>query len=80
MGSRWILRRRRQDWNYGVWLLVLASAAAAMAQFAMALAGATCAVAFKASAIRFASTFVCLFWLAPWFVSKFAQKPEEQAK
>jgi hypothetical protein len=69
-GGRWFLRRRRQDWNYGVWLLVLAGAVAALAQWGLALRGATWIAACRLSAIRFASTVFCLFWLSPWFVSK----------
>src|SRR5580692_6430751 len=44
-GGRWLLRRRREDWNYGVWLILLASAVAALLQFAVALSGAKWSVA-----------------------------------
>jgi hypothetical protein len=80
VGGRWFLRRRRQDWNYGVWLIVLASAAVALAQFAIALCAANWSVAVKLSAIRFAAAAFCLFWLAPWFISKLAQQPQERAQ
>jgi hypothetical protein len=79
-GGRWMLRRRRQNWNYGVWLVVLASAAAALAQFVLALSDATWAVALKLAALRFAATVFCLFWLSPWFISKFPQQPQERAQ
>jgi hypothetical protein len=80
VGGRWLLRRRRQDWNYGVWLIVLASATAALAQFAIALSGATWSAAVKLSAIRFAAAAFCLFWLSPWFISKLPQQPQERAQ
>jgi hypothetical protein len=79
VGGRWLLRRRRQDWNYGVWLIVLASATAALAQFAIALSGATWSAAVKLSAIRFAAAAFCLFWLSPWFISKLPQQPQDHA-
>ena len=79
MGGRWLLRRRRQDWNYGVWLIVLASAVAALVQFAIALAGAKWSVALKLSAVRFAAAALCLFWLSPWFISKLPQQPQDHA-
>src|SRR5277367_1179307 len=31
---RWKLRRPRADWNYGLWLILLASASVALAQLA----------------------------------------------
>src|SRR5580658_3419963 len=37
IGARWILRRRRPDWNYGIWLIVVAGAAVGLVQFAFAL-------------------------------------------
>jgi hypothetical protein len=80
VGSRWFLRQRRQDWNYGVWLIVLASAVVAVAQFAIALLIADWSVAVKRSAIRFAVTAFCLFWLSPWFISKLPQQPQEHAQ
>jgi hypothetical protein len=80
VGIRWFLRRRRQDWNYGVWLIVLASAAAALVQFAIALSGAKWNVAVKLSALRFAAGALCLFWLSPWFISKLPQQPQERAQ
>jgi len=80
VGGRWLLRRRRQDWNYGVWLIVLASATAALAQFALALSGATWSEAVRLSAIRFAVAAFCLFWLSPWFISKLPQQPQERAQ
>jgi len=78
-GIRWMLRRR-QAGNYGIRLIVLASAAAALAQFAIALSGEKWTQAVKFSAIRFGSTAFCLFWLSPWFISKFAQQPQEHAQ
>jgi hypothetical protein len=80
IGGRWLLRRRRQDWNYGVCLIVLASAAAALVQFAIALAGAKWNVALRLSAIRFAAAAFCLFWLSPWFISKLPQQPQQRAQ
>jgi hypothetical protein len=80
VGSRWFLRRWRQDWNYGVWLIVLTSAVVAMAQFAIALLIADWSVAVKRSAIRFAEAAFCLFWLSPWFISKLPQQPQERAQ
>jgi hypothetical protein len=79
VGGRWILRRRRPDWNYGVWLIVLASAVAALVQFAIALSGAKWSVALKLSAVRFGASALCLFWLSPWFISKLPQQPQDQA-
>jgi hypothetical protein len=80
IGSRWFLRRRRQNWNYGFWLIVLASAAAALVQFTIALSGIKWNVAVKLSAIRFAAAAFCLFWLSPWFISKLPQQPQERAQ
>jgi len=79
VGGRWILRRRREDWNYGVWLIVLASAVAALVQFAIALSGATWSAALKLSVVRFGAAALCLFWLAPWFISKLPQQPQDHA-
>ncbi len=80
VAGRWVLRRRRQDWNYGVWLIALAGAVAALAQWAIALRGMACTAAAKLSAMRFVSTAFCLFWLSPWFVSKFPRQPREGAQ
>jgi hypothetical protein len=79
VGARWILRRRRRDWNYGVWLIVIASVVAAAVQFAMALSGSKWSVALKLSAVRFVASAFCLFWLSPWFISKLPQQPEDHA-
>jgi hypothetical protein len=79
VGGRWLLRRRRQDWNYGVWLIVLASAVAALAQFAIALSDVKWPVALKLSAVRFGAAAFCLFWLSPWFISKLPQQPQDHA-
>jgi hypothetical protein len=73
---RWMLRRRRQDWNYGVWLVLFASATTALAQWGLVFYGAAWTVALKFSAMRFASTAVCLFFLSPWFISKLPQQPQ----
>jgi hypothetical protein len=78
-GGRWILRRRHADWNYGVWLVVLASAVTALAQFAISLSGAKWSVALKLSAVRFGAAAFCLFWLSPWFISKFPKQPQDHA-
>jgi hypothetical protein len=80
VGCRWILRRRRQDWNYGIWLIFMASMTVALAQLAIALAGSTWAIAAKLAAIRFASTAACLVFLSPWFISKFPQQPKKHAQ
>lgn len=80
IGSRWFLRRSRRSWNYGVWLIVLASTAATLIQFAITLPGASLGAAAKLAAIRFAVTAICLFWLSPWFISKFPQQPQERAQ
>jgi hypothetical protein len=80
IGGRWFLRRRRQDWNYGVWLIALASAAAALVQFTVALPGVKWSVAVRLSALRFAVAAFCLFWLSPWFISKLPQQPQERAQ
>src|SRR5580698_1706988 len=34
---RWLLRLGRQNWNYGIWLIVLASAATGLLQWAVEL-------------------------------------------
>src|SRR5580704_13857364 len=73
IGCRWFLRRWRQNWNYGVSLIVLAGAAAALVQFAVVLSAAEWNVALKLSVIRFAAAAFCLFWLSPWFISKLPQ-------
>jgi hypothetical protein len=78
-GGRWFLRLRRKNWNYGVWLIVLASAVAALAQFCIAFPGANWSAALKLSAIRFGVSAFCLFWLSPWFISKLPQQPQDQA-
>jgi hypothetical protein len=80
-GVRWVLRRWRRDWNYGVWLIVLASAVVALAQWTVALlfSDAKWPVAFKLSAVRFGASAFCLFWLAPWFISKLPQQPQDHA-
>jgi len=80
VGVRWFLRRRRRDWNYGIWLIILASASVALLQFAIAFSGANLSVALKLSAIRFAAAAFCLFWLSPWFISKLPQQPQERAQ
>jgi hypothetical protein len=80
VGVRWFLRRRRQDWDYGAWLIVLASAAVAFVQFAIAFSGADWSVAVKLCAVRFAAAAFCLFWLSPWFISKLPQQPQERAQ
>jgi len=71
IGVRWILRRWRQDWNYGVWLILLASTTVAGLQFMVAV---------NLSAIRFAATAFCLFFLSPWFISKLPQQPHDHAQ
>ena len=71
IGVRWILRRWRQDWNYGVWLILLASTI---------VAGLQLVVAVKLSAIRFGVTAFCLFFLSPWFISKFPQQPQDHTQ
>ena len=71
VGMRWILRRWRKDWNYGVWLILLASATVAIVQFVFAP---------KLWATRFAATGVCLLFLSPWFISKFPQQPQDHAQ
>jgi hypothetical protein len=79
MGWRWILRRWNANWHYGICLIVLASATAALLQFAIALPAAEWSVAPKLSAVRFAAAAVCLFWLSPWFISKLPQQPQDHA-
>jgi hypothetical protein len=80
VGCRWILRRWRQDWNYGLWLIFLVSAAVALAQFTFARVGSPRAFAARMAAVRFAATAVCLFFLSPWFISKFPQQPHNHAQ
>jgi ABC-type iron transport system FetAB permease component len=85
MGARRMLRRRRQDWNYGVWLILLSGAAVALVQFALSAMNANSNATLthsplKLSAIRFAATAVCLFVLAPWFISKLPQQPKNHAQ
>ena len=80
IGSRWFLRRGRRDWNYGLWLIVLASAVVALMQFAVTIPGASLTSAARLSAIRFAVTAFCLFWLSPWFISKLPQQPQQRAQ
>jgi hypothetical protein len=75
--GRWGLRRRRT--NYGLRLVFVGGAAAALAQLALALPGASWAAALKLAAARFGLTAVCLFWLAPWFISKFPRQPKDHA-
>jgi hypothetical protein len=76
---RWFLRRRRQDWNYGIWLIFIASAAVAMIQFALALTTADAIVALKTAAFRFAIAGGSLLLLTPWFISKLPEQPEKHA-
>jgi hypothetical protein len=68
VACRWILRHWRQDWNYGIWLIVMASTVVALSQFIIALDS-------SLAAIRFAATAFCLFFLSPWFISKLPQQP-----
>jgi hypothetical protein len=75
MGARRMLRRRRQDWNYGVWLIFLASAAVALVQLAVLAMNAPGDAPLKFSVIRFAATAFCLFILSPWFILKLPQQP-----
>ncbi len=79
VGGRWFLRLRRKDWNYGFWLIILASAVAALVQFALALRVVNLSGALKLSAIRFGVSAFCLFWLSPWFISKLPQQPQDHA-
>jgi hypothetical protein len=79
-GCRWFLRRWRQDWNYGIWLVLLVGAAAALVQFATAFSGFTRVAAAKLAVIRLASTAVCLLSLSPWFISKFPQQPHNHTQ
>ena len=74
-GVRWLLRCWWQDRRYGFWLILLAGAAAALAQFSIALDSAGWGVALKLSAIRFAAVAFALFWLSPWFIAKSIQQP-----
>ena len=80
VGARWVLRLWRKDWKYGFWLILLTGVAMTLAQFAIALAGSTWAVAAKLAAIRFGVTAVCLFFLSPWFISKFPQQPQDHTQ
>ncbi|HEY3862353.1 MAG TPA: hypothetical protein VGO59_10730 [Verrucomicrobiae bacterium] len=70
---RWMLRRRRRDWNYGLWLIALSAASVALAQFAWSGAA-------RLAVLRFAATVVCLSLLSPWFISKFPQQPHNHAQ
>jgi uncharacterized membrane protein YfcA len=79
IGTRWFLRRSRRDWNYGVCLIILASAAVALLNFAVALSRVTWSVAAQQSGVRFAEAAFCLFLLSPWFISKLPQQPQERA-
>jgi hypothetical protein len=78
--SRWFLRRNRQNWNYGIWLIVLASAGVALLQFTFAFLAAGWNAAVNQSSVRFVEAGVCLFWLSPWFISKLPQQPHERAQ
>jgi hypothetical protein len=78
--GRWILRCLRKDWNYGIWLIFLVGIVTALLQFATTWAGANWSLAIKLCALRFAATAFCLFWLSPWFISKFPQQPQERAQ
>jgi hypothetical protein len=80
IAGRWFLRRSRQDWNYGVWLIALAGAATALVQFAVALSEGPWSVACKRSGFRFVEVAFCLFWLSPWFISKLPQQPQQRAQ
>jgi hypothetical protein len=80
VGWRRMLRHRRQEWNYGIWLALLASTTVALLQFVIALAGSPWAFAAKLAAIRFAMSGVCLFFLSPWFISKLPQQPHDHAQ
>jgi len=80
IAARWILRRWRQQWNYGVWLILLASTTVALVQFVIAQSGSPWTFAVKLSAIRFTATGFCLFFLSPWFISKFPQQPHDRAQ
>lgn len=73
IGCRWILRRWKQDWNYGIWLVVIASVTVALVQFEMACIGLPWTVAIKLSSIRLIATAFCLVSLSPWFISKLAK-------
>jgi hypothetical protein len=79
VGARWFLRLRRKDWNYGLWLILLAGAVAASVQFALALRIGNMSVALKLSAIRLGASAFCLFWVTPWFISKLPQQPQDHA-
>jgi hypothetical protein len=80
VGCRWVLRRWKQDWNSGIWLIVMASATVTLVQTAIARASSTWLFAAKFAAIRFVATAVCLFFLSPWFISKFPQQPHNHAQ
>jgi hypothetical protein len=73
VACRWILRHRRQDWNYGIWLILMASTLVALSQFIIALDS-------SLAAIRFAATALCLFFLSPWFISKLPQQPHNHTQ
>ncbi len=79
VGGRWFLRLRRKDWNYGLWLILLAGAVAALVQFSLARRIGNLSIALKLSAIRFAASAFCLFCLSPWFISKLPQQPQDHA-
>jgi len=79
-GIRRMLRYYKQYWNYGIWLFLLASTAAALMQFAFLLVISTWSIAVRASLVRFGSTAFCLFVLAPWFISKLPQQPHDHAQ
>jgi hypothetical protein len=79
-GCRWILRSWRRDWNYGLLLIVMAGATAALVEFAVTPSGSRWAFAAKLAAIRFASTALCLFVLSPWFISKLPHEPRHHAR
>jgi hypothetical protein len=78
--TRWFLRRRRQDWNYGIWLIFLASALVALMQFALTLITEDASAALKATAFRFVMAAGCLLLLTPWLISKLPQQPHQQAQ
>jgi len=80
LGTRWLLRSWRKDWNYGIWLIVLAGSATALLQFAIAMSGVRWNVAAQQAGVRFAEAAVSLFLLSPWFISKLPQQPQERAQ
>jgi hypothetical protein len=77
--TRWFLRRWRKDWNYGIWLIILASAGVALAQLALTFFALGWSTAIKQSSARFAEAGLCLFCLSPWFISKLPQEPHKHA-